>query len=127
VDIRVDFAEKAGDAFVKLEWESTRNSREVIPTSQLYPLLSTGINSFQNGDKQINVFPNPSNGGFTIDAGSASVQSFKLVDLHGRTVFSGSEGFTGSKKIKTNSIQPGVYFLQMNGKDFKQVEKIVLK
>jgi hypothetical protein len=127
VDIRIDFADKAGDAFVKLEWESTRNLREVIPTSQLYPLLSTGINSFQNGDKQINVFPNPSNGEFTIDAGSASVQSFKLVDLQGRTVFSDNEGFTGSKKIKTNSIQPGVYFLQLNGKDFKQVEKIVLK
>jgi len=48
VPIKVEFAEKAGDAFILLEWESTRQPKEIVPVSQLYPLLS-GINAAGTG------------------------------------------------------------------------------
>lgn len=37
VNIRVEYAEKSGSAFAKLEWESNSQPRQVIPAARLYP------------------------------------------------------------------------------------------
>ena len=37
VDIRLDYYENTGGAVIKLEWQSARQAREVVPASQLYP------------------------------------------------------------------------------------------
>jgi len=37
VNIRLEYAEYTGSAFVKLEWASASQPRQVIPTAQLYP------------------------------------------------------------------------------------------
>ncbi|HUQ72831.1 MAG TPA: PA14 domain-containing protein, partial [Planctomycetaceae bacterium] len=39
-DLRMEYFQKAGTALVKLEWSSPRQQRQVVPTSQLYPLAA---------------------------------------------------------------------------------------
>jgi len=88
IPIRIDFAEALGSAFVKLEWESTSNPREVIPTAQLYPEIISGIdNGEMNLSDYISIYPNPAKAIFTINvSGEISLSRFRICDLQGRII-----------------------------------------
>ena len=127
VQIRADFAEKTGNANIKLEWESTRNSREIIPVNQLYPLITTANKQSIILPDLINVYPNPARNGFFIDAGNFNVKTSEIVDLTGSMVYLNAEIFTGKKYLTTNQIGKGIYFIRLSGENFSVTKKIVIE
>jgi hypothetical protein len=42
-DIRIEYYENGGGAVAKLEWQSARQTREIVPASQLYPVTAPTI------------------------------------------------------------------------------------
>jgi len=112
VPIKVDFAEKTGDAKIKLEWSSPSNPREVVPQSQLFPMGTTGMSDTRQA--YFNVYPNPATNNLTITSGENQVAGIKIIDLQGRVVFTNSEQFSGQKSIKID-LEKGIYFIKLTG------------
>jgi hypothetical protein len=125
VPITVDFAQKVGDAKVKLEWSSASNPREVVPQSQLFP--QTVINGISDaGVAGFNVYPNPATNKITIQTGQNSVESFRIIDLTGRTVYSNSESFTGIKSFSL-SLEKGIYLMKLTGDVTFATQKLIVE
>ena len=90
------------------------------------PLLSTS-NNVENS-KGAKVYPNPSNGQFNLRienfTGKVNIQ---LVDINGRVVYNVDENnFNTEKSISTNSLQAGIYILNVKGDDLNYTEKVIV-
>lgn len=85
--------------------------------------------------KQLNVFPNPTDGKeitLAFDCPQAAAYSLELVDITGNSVnsyFSGKIIAVGSytEKINLNGISSGTYFLKLRNNNKEFVKKIVVK
>lgn len=77
----------------------------------------------------IKVFPNPSNGVFTIKNSGVSLQTLMVTDLNGRTVVNYNlEGTRTDKELDLRSVlTSGMYFLTIATDDASTVRKIVIK
>lgn len=47
--IRLEYYENTGDATIKLEWSSTQQSRQIVPSSQLYPASAPPALEYSQG------------------------------------------------------------------------------
>ncbi|MFT7627773.1 MAG: extracellular elastinolytic metalloproteinase [Ulvibacter sp.] len=88
-------------------------------------LLSTSevdINS------NFSIYPNPSNGNINIssivDAGDVTIS---IVDLNGRTVFTQNVELYNSVNINAESLNTGVYIVQINGNNYTHTAKLIIK
>ena len=124
VSIKLEFAEKTGDASVMLEWESVRQPKEVVPVSQLYPLPQSGINTSET-DGPVSVYPNPTQTAINIDAGYAVLNNVVIRDLSGRIIYQDNQPFEGTKCIKIDSWESGTYFVEMSGINYRSTQKII--
>ena len=125
VPIKVDFAEKAGEAKVKLEWSSASNPIEVVPQSQLYPqTLINGISD--NGLLNFSVYPNPATDRITIQTGKHHVESIRIIDVAGRTVYTGNESFAGTKSFSL-TLAKGIYLVKLTGNSSFKTQKLIIK
>jgi hypothetical protein len=124
VNIRVDFAEKSGDAKVKLEWESKSNSREVVPQNQLYThKLNTSVQTAATTD--IVVYPNPASGKVTIESYNRDIQGLTITDILGRTILIDNEPFAGSKILNISKFKSGVYFIRISSDNQVTTRKLI--
>jgi hypothetical protein len=125
VPIRVDFAEKTGDAKVKLEWSSVSNPREVVPQSQLFPVSSTNaitdVRSVYFG-----VYPNPATDKITIRSDQYKVNGIKIFDLQGRAVYSNNIKFIGQENLEI-ILEKGIYFVKLTGDVIFGTQKLIIK
>jgi hypothetical protein len=125
VNIRVDFAEVSGDANVKLEWESQSNSREVVPQRQLYTEpLNTSAEAVEAD--VIKVYPNPASNKITIQTGQNHVESIRIIDLTGKTVYTDSESFAGTKSFNL-SLEKGIYLVKITGSKPFSTRKLIIE
>ena len=124
VPIKVDFAEKSGDAKIKLEWSSASNAREVVPQSQLFPMGTTGIRDIRQA--YFIFYPNPATNDLTITIGENQVAGIKIIDLQGRVVFVNEEKFSGQKSIKID-LDKGVYFIKLIGEVPFATQKLIVE
>jgi hypothetical protein len=83
----------------------------------LYPSLSTNceiitsthsINSTLN---EVNIYPNPSTGSFTIDLNDTGINEIQLYDVFGNLIF--RQFKSDNSKIKIDDLKAGVYFLTL--------------
>jgi hypothetical protein len=83
--------------------------------------------TFQN----LAVYPNPSNGDFTVEFQSKSNNKIgiEVFDIRGRKVYTQSFENTGifRQNIGLTNIQPGVYMVSIIDGDAKTVKKIVVE
>lgn len=68
----------------------------------------SGINNIQ-AVNEINIYPNPANGQFTIETNSHEKQSADLYDVNGRHIF--SKSISGKAEINVSNLDNGVYTL----------------
>ena len=87
---------------------------EKIPTG-LNPLTLAGLN----------VFPNPSNGAFTIISGENTLTNYKLYSLSGTQLLSGN--FIAETEVVLNHYKAGIYLLDVTTAQARSVKKIILK
>jgi hypothetical protein len=96
------------------------DTKEIMNSAVATQQLSS--NSFEV--TKIKVFPNPSNGVFTIDTAIAT--EIKVVDITGKEVYSASN-ITNQTSINVSNLQQGVYLLKMKNELGEQTEKIIIK
>ena len=93
--------------------------------------ITKGINNIENTNKNISIFPNPSEGIFniSIEGVSGKVQ-IKVFDVHGndyRTFeIEGTRNII-TEKLDLKELTTGVYFMSFSGKDFSRIKKIVIQ
>lgn len=72
----------------------------------------------------IKVYPNPSNGIFTID--TILPTDVKILDITGKEVFTASN-ITNQASLNLTNLQEGIYMLKMKNENGEQTEKIIIK
>ncbi|MFZ4583259.1 MAG: PA14 domain-containing protein, partial [Paludibacter sp.] len=114
IPIKVDFAEKTEDAWIKLEWSSPSMLRNIVPQSQLFPLNNpNGLNEIRAAN--FSVYPNPATNKLNLNSGINNVENIKIFDLQGRVVYTNTEQFSGQKSISIG-LEKGIYFIKLTGK-----------
>jgi hypothetical protein len=100
-----------------------------MDTSACVNISSTGISSVQSGSW--NIYPNPSNGMFTIvvpDA-AAGVISISITDIRGSEVLSVKEKNAGgnyNKQMDLGGLAKGIYYIRLNTGEEVKIKKLVI-
>ena len=91
-------------------------------TDSVYVTNSIGINS--NSFSNFNIYPNPNNGVFTIEANDNI--SIEIINIEGQVIY--NDKFTSTKNtIDISRFTKGVYFIRVNSNNETRVEKIVVQ
>ena len=95
-----------------------------------YSLLhfsTTGI-SDENEKNSISIYPNPTTGIITIGNLNLSGLDLEITDITGKIVFQSTIiNNKSSIEIDLSQLEKGVYFVNINGKNFYQLKKIVIQ
>ncbi len=119
VDLSTTFVEEYTDLDV-IVFVQDYASKEIMNSSVATQMLSNS--SFNIA--QIKVFPNPSNGVFTIDTILST--DVKVLDITGKEVYKASN-VTNQGALNLTNLQKGVYMLKMKNENGEQTEKIIIK
>lgn len=93
--------------------------------------LQATLTSNSFGLQDFNLFPNPNNGNFTIQFNSNSGNEIKVNvhDMRGREIFNKTYSNNGffNEDLQLNNVQSGVYLVNVQDGNRKEVKKIVVK
>jgi hypothetical protein len=82
----------------------------------IYPNpCSAGIGQFKNNNEQVNIYPNPNNGNFTIEPNSQAKQIVQLYDVNGKLVL--SQTIQGKTTIDASFLTEGVYNISLQSNE----------
>ena len=84
---------------------------------------TSGASMNENDTETVNVFPNPCEDSFTIEAKGHC--EFTLYNSLGQRVFSGK--FRDKIRVETITMQRGIYFLRLNNEGVNRVEKLIIE
>jgi hypothetical protein len=89
--------------------------------------ITVGIEENEIG--QVNIYPNPSNGSFTVEiADVKAFAQFVVMDVAGREVYSQTVLGSGTlREVLNLNVNAGSYLLQVNSDSGTQVSRIVVK
>ena len=112
----------SGDAFL------SNDQTESFEVPAPGPNCTLGIDFTQNEDL-ILVYPNPSNGTFSLKInGFTGLIHYEVFDLNGRKIIEKNAiDFVNETPVKLGSIQSGVYFIKINADDFSTTKKIIIQ
>lgn len=90
-----------------------------------------GVEDIQGGNtesvwEQVQVYPNPSHGTFTISDPEQVIQNLYLYDVCGKLVEIGSS-YASESSIRISNLTPGVYFIRMEAEDSTKTLKVVVE
>ncbi|HET8838575.1 MAG TPA: T9SS type A sorting domain-containing protein [Flavobacteriaceae bacterium] len=96
--------------------------------SGLLAISIQNLGIFENEFSAISLFPNPNNGNFTLKNLPEFPLQIKIVDILGRNiqVFS-KRSFPQEFQVSLNNLETGIYFLEISGKNAKQVFKFMVE
>ncbi|MBN2236403.1 MAG: T9SS type A sorting domain-containing protein, partial [Bacteroidales bacterium] len=85
---------------------------------------NTGFNNLIS--KSLNVYPNPSDGHLMIEGNFGTVESLRVSDISGRSVFEQSNPIF-SNSVDISNLDKGIYFIEIQSNKQSYCAKIVLK
>ncbi|MCB9360555.1 MAG: T9SS type A sorting domain-containing protein [Flavobacteriales bacterium] len=95
-----------------------------VDTSICYSVLNVGV--IEEDNKQIAVYPNPTNGLFTINlTNTKGSVDYTITTLEGRIVKRVSNANTSSIEVDLTHESQGIYLLRINEKNSNKVYKVV--
>ena len=82
-------------------------------------------NQLQNGNKQINVYPNPNNGNFTLrgTVNYNGIAQIEIINILGQIVYKKNTNINNSilnQEIQLNDVVNGVYLLKLSGNGYNE-------
>lgn len=132
-DIKLEFFDNEYDAIVNLEWESTSQAREIIPTSQLFGTLpiENKVDKKTNG-LGLKLFPNPNHSFLTIEymMNNRTSVSIDLFNIEGKLMKSiASDSSSGLNRIgmNTSDLKPGIYPVRFTSGEAVVMEKLIME
>lgn len=102
----------------------SQNAQSLYPNTTLNCDLITSENSPAEILNDITVFPNPSNGSFTIDINNAGIKEIRLTDLLGNNVF--QQRINNQAKVNIENLPAGTYILMVIDKDNKTTNRKII-
>lgn len=84
----------------------------------------TGI-STATKNSQLNLYPNPAQNSFTIRSSTDEKQTLSLYDITGKQIL--SQNITGTTTIDVNSLENGIYFVQLKNNVGISTQKIIVQ
>jgi hypothetical protein len=96
----------------------------------IYVCAPAGISEVSH-DVNLNIYPNPNQGNFTVTISSVSqlTGTMSVVDELGRTINTQSLEVSGTKQVplELGNIAPGAYMLLINGSGVRSVKQFIVK
>jgi PKD repeat protein len=104
----------------------TRNAECWSENCETITINLVGIEDLTVNNAMINVYPNPSNGAFTLEVSEASEDAvIKIADILGNEVsFGVVDNLNGKYSINLEGVAAGVYFVQVKNGDFYATKRI---
>jgi len=115
-EIKVEYYESSGNANIKLEWESANQTREVIPSSQLFLPTDIPTNEVINevqATEQIVLSTNPEKTRMTLDCGSLSVTQVSICTINGGVILQSNKTFSEPCSLDISNFSKGVYIVSV--------------
>ncbi|WP_298507304.1 M4 family metallopeptidase [uncultured Kordia sp.] len=111
--------------FVLVTDQATNNEGVIVDNLIVDSVLS--VEDIANNNA-FSVYPNPSNGSFSIKAArNLGDVSVNVYDINGRSLYTKDVTLTGTIDFNLDSLQSGLYILQVAGEDFVQSTKIIIE
>jgi hypothetical protein len=86
----------------------------------------TGVESFDYGQQQFVVYPNPAKNGFTVNIkGSGDVLKIKVFNVIGQVVKEAEANQTDEMQIDVQSQPSGIYYVQITRDDKVYIQKLI--
>ncbi|MES2762672.1 MAG: T9SS type A sorting domain-containing protein [Bacteroidota bacterium] len=101
---------------------------DIDNTYKYSPLCS--VTNQTGGDRDLNVYPNPTNGSITVDFDHSAYDqpdSYSIMDITGKKIEVAAIRKANSITIDISALQPGVYLLEVLKGSKKTVKKITLQ
>ncbi len=127
--INLDLSAWAGQANVKVAFESYSFYGNPLMIDNVTISQYLGVDESNTNEKEIKVYPNPTNGQFTIMLpDNYSYTEVMLINQLGQTVFKRStDGISNIIEVKMgSSLQKGMYFLKVKNNDEEIVTKVLI-
>lgn len=111
--------------FVLVTDQGTNNAGAIIDDLRVASVLSVG--DFANSNA-FSVYPNPSNGSFSIKAAkNLGDVSVNIYDINGRSLYARDVNLEGTINFNLGNLQSGLYILRVAGEDFVESTKIIIE
>ena len=99
-------------------------SIQIAETQLFGELLSTS--GFTLSDA-IHIYPNPSDGAFTIDIQEQiSIKTMELMDMHGKLIQRLDSGLQ-SQFVSQSDLQTGIYFLRLTNDSATEIKRLIIR
>lgn len=116
-------AEYSGAATLKVQGINDCGEGEFSEEFTVMVDACVGFSELQDG--KITLFPNPSNGFFTLNT-EISEGTMEIIDLSGKTVF--KQNITGANSvIDATQLSKGMYFIKLQNNKQSLVEKLIIR
>ncbi|MBL0126620.1 MAG: SBBP repeat-containing protein [Flavobacteriales bacterium] len=84
-----------------------------------------GILSLEDPDPSLSIFPNPSNGAFTL-SGAQPMEPFTITDLTGRLIHTGRSNANGTAAVQLPNATKGLYLIQLGTGAHRLCRKLIV-
>jgi hypothetical protein len=101
-----------------------QNTFTIYPNTSSNCELITAVNPEEKLSDEINIFPNPSNGSFTICFGSENIKEIVLTDILGNILL--KQIPINETKIKVDNLNEGIYILSVLKTDNKVTSRKII-
>ena len=98
----------------------------VISGTSVCTSITTGVETFDNGQQQYAVYPNPVKDNFTINVkSSGDVLNVKIINVIGQTVKEVEASNTDQLNVDLQNVPTGIYYVQITRADKVYMQKLV--
>ena len=101
-----------------------QNGSTLYPNTTTSCPLITSINSLEKISNQLSVFPNPSNGSFSIETENIELKEIRISDLLGKEIFHQDKIY--QTKTNVDGLNSGTYILSAVDKDNHSINKKII-
>jgi PKD repeat protein len=112
-----------GNLTFKFEVTSKDGQTLYIDNFRVYTILGTKEDLSLSSN--INVFPNPSNGSFTVSLPEGKAHNLEITDLTGKVIL--KQNATGDAQLKLDNQAKGIYLLKVTSEGATSVRKLIVE